>query len=56
MGKIEFARIAGEGANALYVLYINGERVGDALTMEEINKHIAAYYEAEKGAEHESTA
>ncbi len=53
---IKFDRIAGEGANALYALYIDGERVGDALTMPEVNDHIAAYYEAEKGAEHETTA
>ena len=53
---IKFDRIAGEGANALYTLYIDGERVGDALTMPEVNDHIAAYYEAEKGAEDENTA
>lgn len=53
---IKFDRIAGEGANALYTLYIDGERVGDALTMPEVNDHIAAYYEAEREAENEGTA
>lgn len=56
MKQIEFKRIAGEGAEALYTLYVDGERVGDALTMAEVNDRIAALYEAEKGAEDESKA
>lgn len=36
MDWIKFDRITGEGENALYNLYIDGQRVGDALTMAEI--------------------
>ena len=36
MDWIKFDRIAGEGENALYNLYVDGNRVGDAMTMKEI--------------------
>lgn len=45
MEELKFERIAGEGEAALYVLYIDGERVGDALTMDEVMGHIAGKYE-----------
>lgn len=36
MEWIKFDRIAGEGENALYNLYVDGKRVGDAMTMKDI--------------------
>lgn len=36
MDKIRFERIAGEGETALYNLYVDGKRVGDALTLPEV--------------------
>lgn len=36
MDWIKFDRIAGEGENALYNLYVDGQRVGGAMTMAEI--------------------
>ena len=44
---LKFERIAGEGESALYALYIDGERVGDALAMEEVIARIAGKYERE---------
>jgi len=37
---LTYVRIAGEGKDALYNLYIDGERVGEALTYEELREKI----------------
>lgn len=48
MDSIRFERIAGEGETALYNLYIDCERVGEALTMDEVMGMIAGAYEPKK--------
>lgn len=48
MKHLKFERIAGEGEDALYNLYINGARVGTALYMCEVMEKISEAYE--KGA------
>lgn len=42
---LKFERIAGEGESALFALYIDGERIGDALTIEEVTARIAGAYD-----------
>lgn len=48
MDSMKFERIAGEGETALYNLYIDCERVGEALTMDEVMGMIAGAYEPVK--------
>lgn len=48
MKTIKFERIAGEGENALYNLYMDGECVGKALFMSEVLERINGAYEPEK--------
>ena len=40
MSWLTYVTIAGEGKDALYNLYINGERGGEALTYEELREKI----------------
>lgn len=47
MESLRFERIAGEGENALYDLYLGGEKVGCALTMDEVMTRIAGAYEGD---------
>lgn len=50
MKEIKFERIAGEGAEAIYFLYVDGSRRGDVFTMGELLEEIAALYEPQKPA------
>ena len=42
---LRFERISGSGEEALYDLYVNGVRVGEALTMGEVLAEISEKYE-----------
>lgn len=48
MEKIRFDRIAGEGADALYNLYIDDKLSGSALTIDEVITEINKGYEEEE--------
>lgn len=37
---VTFIQIAGEGESALYNMYIDGKRVGEALTFEELQEKL----------------
>lgn len=45
---LRFEKIAGDGPDALYDLYIQGEAAGRALTLEEVLEEISRREEAEK--------
>lgn len=47
MKSTKFERIAGEGENALYNLYIDGECAGKALYMSEVLELISGAYDVE---------
>ena len=48
MKSLKFERIAGEGENALYNLYMDGACVGKALYMSEVMEKIAGAYDSEE--------
>ena len=48
MSWVAIVHIAGEGKEALYNLYIDAKRVGEALTMEELKNFLAELPEEEK--------
>lgn len=45
---LRFEKIAGDGPDALYDLYIQGEAAGKALTLEEVLEEISRREEVEK--------
>lgn len=51
---LKFERIAGEGENSLYNLYIGNQRVGEALTKAELRERIEGVQNAENPADRKS--
>ena len=46
MDWLRYVQIAGEGEDALYNLYVDGKRVGEALTFDELRKNLEEAEEA----------
>ena len=45
MEQLKFERIAGEGESARYDLYVDDQKVGENLTMDEVVAEISGKYE-----------